>query len=681
MKIIFSDFGLTYYANCGIIVDSNEVRSVSLEELIKLDAYPLKGLLHRLLQDKTTRKNILFASDSYAEYGAEYRDNSQMTENALLGFDSCDIQPRVYKEKSEQNERTRKKAEVFTPAWIVNQMNNYCDAEWFGRGEVFNVQNGQNWETRTERIIFPEGKNWETYVDSRRLEIACGEAPYIVSRYDTATGETIPIERRVGILDRKLRIVNENTNNEKDWFFWALRAFQSVYGYEYQGDNLLIARINLLYTLCEYVQEKWKREATQEELEKFLNVICWNFWQMDGIQDTVPLGSPGEVYHQFSLFEEDEEPEELQKDDCKIYDWRGKKTLLFRDLKEGLQKMKFDFVIGNPPYQEEYNGNSTGANSIYHYFYDFAFSVADKVELITPARFLFNAGSTPKNWNQKMLNDPHFKVLFYEQDSSKVFKNTDIKGGVAVTYRDSTENFGAIETFTQYSVLNSIFKKVNSNNSFISITKIVVTSFAYHFTNLLYKENPQLKGRLSKGHDFDLKSNVFDKLPEIFTKIKPDDEYDYIQILGRFGNERTYRFIKKDYVNLVSNLNKYKVFIAKANGAGNFGEILSATIVGEPCVGSTESFLSIGNFDTENEANNLTKYIKSKFARALLGVLKITQDITPDKWKYVPLQDFTENSDIDWTVSVAEIDRQLYRKYGLTPEEIDFIETHVKEMD
>ncbi|MDE6789627.1 MAG: hypothetical protein K2J47_09975 [Ruminococcus sp.] len=198
-----------------------------MEELIKLDAYPIRGLVGRLLQDKTTRKNILFASDSYESYGAGYRDDSQMTEGALLGFASCDIQPRVYKAAAEQTERTRKRAEVFTPARIVNQMNNHCDAVWFGRQDVFNRQTDEICETVIEPIAFPKGKDWKQYVDSRRLEITCGEAPYIVSRYDVSTGEIIPIERRIGVLDRKLRIVNENAANETEWFKWAFRAFQS----------------------------------------------------------------------------------------------------------------------------------------------------------------------------------------------------------------------------------------------------------------------------------------------------------------------------------------------------------------------------------------------------------------------------------------------------------------------
>lgn len=652
-----------------------------MEELIKLDSYPIRGLVGRLLQDKTTRKNILFASDSYADYGDKYKENLQMTEEVLLGFASCDIQPRAYKATAEQTERTRKRAEVFTPAWIVNQMNNHCDAEWFGRPDVFNHQSGQEWTVNTEPIEFPKGKDWKQYVDSRRLEITCGEAPYIVSRYDTSTGEIIPSERRIGILDRKLRIVNENATDEDEWFKWAFRAFQSVYGYEYQGDNLLIARMNLLYTLADYIEAKWHRQATQKELEKFLNVICWNFWQMDGIKDTVPLGSPSEVYHQMSLFGE-EEPEELHKDDCKIYDWRGQKSLLFRDRKEGMLSMKFDFVIGNPPYQDNTLGdNATYAPPIYHKFMEASYTVADKVELIHPARFLFNAGSTPKDWNKKMLQDKHFKVLFYEQDSSKVFSNTDIKGGVVVTYRDATQVYGAIETFTPYFELNSILKKVLNITDFKSMSKIVITRTAYRLTDKMHQDHPEAIGQLSKGHAYDMSTNIFDRLPQVFYDEKPDDGQEYIQILGRKNNIRVYKYIRKDYVNNVKNLYNYKVFMPKAMGSGAFGETFSNLLIGSPSTGNTETFISIGIFDLEICAVNARKYISTKFTRSLLGILKTTQDITPEKWKYVPLQDFTPNRDIDWSKSIPEIDQQLYKKYDLTPEEIKFIETHVKEMD
>ena len=650
-----------------------------MEELIKLDAYPIRVLVGRLLQDKTTRKNILFASDSYAGYGAGYRDDSQMTEGVLLGFDSCDIQPRVYKAAAEQTERTRKRAEVFTPAWIVNQMNNHCDAEWFGRPDVFNHQDGQEWTVSTDPVTFPEGKDWKQYVDSRRLEITCGEAPYIVSRYDTSTGEIIPIEQRIGILDRKLRIVNENAADEAEWFKWAFRAFQSVYGYEYQGDNLLIARMNLLYTLADYIEAKWHRQATRKELEKFLNVICWNFWQMDGLNDTPPYGIPSDEVVQMTLFDDEEETADDEIVYCKIYDWRADISKLFKGLKKRGKGMKFDFVIGNPPYQDNTLGdNATYAPPIYHMFMEASYTVADKVELIHPARFLFNAGSTPKDWNKKMLNDEHFKVLFYEQDSSKVFSNTDIKGGVVVSYRDNTQVYGAIETFTPFLELNSIIKKVTKSNGFATIMDIIYIQNRYDLEKL-YADKPECKSLIgSNGKDSRFEKNSFAKMP-VFSK---EDSIDSIRTIGVFENKRTWRFISAKYVDKNhENLNKYKVVMPVANGSGEFGQILSSPFVAKPQEAYTRSFIGIGAFDELSSAEALLKYLKSKFARAMLCVLKVTQMNNKDVWKYVPLQDFTSNSDIDWSKSISEIDQQLYKKYGLTPDEIKFIETHVKEME
>ena len=197
----------------------------------------------------------------------------------------------------------------------------------------------------------------------------------------------------------------------------------------------------------------------------------------------------------------------------------------------------------------------------------------------------------------------------------------------------------------------------------------------------MHKENPQAMAHLSKGHPYDMSTNIFNLLPFIFYDEKPNDGKDYIQILGREGNGRAYKYIRRDYVNDVDNLDYYKVILSKASGKGTYGEPLVLPIIGNSKVANTETFLSIGKFDTKKEANNLSTYIKTKFFRALLGVLKVTQDLTPAKFKYVPLQDFTSSSDIDWSKSVHEIDEQLYDKYGLTKEERDFIETHVKEME
>ena len=344
--------------------------------------------------------------------------------------------------------------------------------------------------------------------------------------------------------------------------------------------------------------------------------------------------------------------------------------------------MKWDFAIGNPAYQDQTIGDNKGyAPPIYDKFLDAAVEIADKVEMIHPARFLFNAGSTPKAWNEKMLSDPHFKVLHYVEDASTVFSNTDIKGGVAITYHDKNQDFGAISVFTKYVELNQIIKKVLAIDTFTPFSSIVITRTAYRLTPKLHEDFPKAITQLSKGHAFDMSTNIFDRIPEVFSDSEPNDQFEYIQILGRTNNTRAFKFIRRDYVNNVVNLNKYKILIPKANGVGAFGEVISQPQICGPKIGSTETFIGIGIFDTESEAQSALKYVKTKFARALLGVLKTTQDITPDKWKYVPLQDFTETSDINWNTSIANIDKQLYKKYGLTQEEIDFIENNVKEME
>ena len=189
-----------------------------MEKLIDINVYPVSKNLTALLKDKTTKKNIIFATSVYSSQGTSIKETEQMTEKILKGFTQCEIQPRVLKNEEQQQERTRAKAEVFTPSWICNKMNNHCDEEWFGRKNVFNTEQGQEWRLNTEKIEFDAEDDWKKYVDSKRLEITCGEAPYIVSRYDAATGESIEIKRRIGILDRKLRVVNENTDNETEWF-------------------------------------------------------------------------------------------------------------------------------------------------------------------------------------------------------------------------------------------------------------------------------------------------------------------------------------------------------------------------------------------------------------------------------------------------------------------------------
>ncbi len=307
-----------------------------MSKLIELNKYPVKNVLPLLLKDMTTKKNIVFATNEYSVGGQPVKETEQITIDVLSEIGENVIQPRVSKSREQQSERTRRKAEVFTPSWICNKMNNHCDTEWFGREGVFNTEDGQTWKPTKAKVKFSKKSTWQDYVDSKRLEITCGEAPYIVSRYDTTTADLIPIKNRIGILDRKIRIVNENTSEEKEWMNWVIRAFESVYGYEFQGDNLLIARVNLLITFVDYLNDRWERKPTDAELKKIAKIITWNLWQMDGITGTVPFGKPKEENKQISLFDymvgiNDTEPEEM---DCVIYDWRSKVSISYNDMKK-----------------------------------------------------------------------------------------------------------------------------------------------------------------------------------------------------------------------------------------------------------------------------------------------------------------------------------------------------------
>ena len=314
-------------------------RRCALDTLIDINSYPVQKTLKILLQDKTTKKNIIWATDAYSDHGTGYSDKDHISMMALCGLDSINLQSRTEKALEEQQLRTKKKAEVFTPVWICNQMNNYADGQWFGRTGVFNTENDDHtWTVNKEKVTFPEKKDWKKYVDSRRLEITCGEAPYLVSRYDAATGELIlPPLRRIGILDRKLRVVNENASNDEEWLKWTRRAFQSCYGYEYQGDSLLVARINFLLSFCDYYQERFGSEPGDSLLRIYSNIIAWNLWQMDGLKDTVPLGKPHEEYRQMSLFDIPEQNENVDEAlPCRIYDWRRDNSLLFKTLKDNV---------------------------------------------------------------------------------------------------------------------------------------------------------------------------------------------------------------------------------------------------------------------------------------------------------------------------------------------------------
>lgn len=288
-------------------------------------------VLKILLKDRTTDRNIIWATDDYNHLGERYNSHFPIEYKLITGLNSNVIQPRVLKTKEEQGLRTKGKAEVFTPSWVCNAQNNLVDNAWFESENIFNTEDNKSWKATSEKIVFPnkKSKTWEKYVDEKRLEITCGEAPYLVSRYDTVSGKPLELKDRIGMLDRKLRVVGENTDNEADWLKWSERAFQSIYGFEFQGDSLLIARENLLASYCDYMEEKLNRQPTEAELQNIAKIISWNLWQMDGLTFTIPFGEPVEPTQQISLFDLDEKESNAL---CVIKDWRTKKTHTFQDL-------------------------------------------------------------------------------------------------------------------------------------------------------------------------------------------------------------------------------------------------------------------------------------------------------------------------------------------------------------
>ena len=662
------------------------------------------GLLEVLLKDHTTQQNIFWATDSYAELGDGFRWHDSITVAAITGEHGDVIMPRVMKTRDEQQRRVKQMAEVFTPAWLVNKMNNAADEVWFGRQNVFNVPTEEGWSPTEEPVMMPTGKSWHDYVLATRLEITCGEAPFLTSRYDMISGVSIAIKVRMGMLDRKLRIVNEHCTGD-EWTRWALLALGSVYGFEWQGDNLLLARESLLASFSESYEQQFGHKADRATLMLAAEIIAWNVWQMDGLKGVVPASCRETRIMETDFFGETKVTSVspcpgCEHDDitlhngmrCGLRRWLPSETMTpnhfdynyteiitkkYKTYHKNKYLMKFDFVIGNPPYQEETVGTSD--TPVYDRFMDASFVVSKKALLITPARFLFNAGKTPSVWNKKMLNDEHFKVLDYYPVSDKVFSNTDIKGGVAVTYRDETQKLGPIGVFTTYPELNSIYKKVTSNMEQGGLTDLFYMQNKFKL-NTLYADYPQYKNIIgSEGKERRLTAAILYQL-DVFTEAQEKDED--VAIIGVINNKRVKRYIDRKYLDLEkTNLNKWKVLVPKSNGSGVLGEVLSTPLIAEPTMGYTQTFLGIGAFDNESEAQAAYKYIISKFARTMLGVLKITQHNPISTWKYVPLQDFTNHSDIDWTKSVHEIDLQLYDKYGLSADERNFIETHVKAMD
>lgn len=315
----------------GIDISENDILSLG------------DDILQELLIDHTTHKNIFWATTDYELLGAGYSFDDSILPQLITGDRDRVIMPRVLKSKTNQRNRSKEMAEVFTPSWVCNKQNNLIDEAWFGRTSVFNTEGDKSWQATTVKIEFPAGKTWRDYVRDTRLEITCGEAPYLVSRYDTTTGIPIPIEQRIGLLDRKLRIISENADDSGLWLEMAQEAYKNIYAYEWQGDNLLLAREALLCTFIEYYVAKFGKMPQPKSIKYIAYIIAWNVWQMDGLKMVVPC-SCDKVYSTGDLFSP--EPVKQECPACKIGAHKGHigTRCIIRDWRKPREKQKIPFV-------------------------------------------------------------------------------------------------------------------------------------------------------------------------------------------------------------------------------------------------------------------------------------------------------------------------------------------------
>lgn len=327
---------------------AKEIRvDIRENRILELDS----TLLNILLKDNSSGQNIIWATDDYTQYDSTHTKDRQITVFSVTGKNGMIIKPRVEKTTREQLARVRDKAEVFTPSWICNKQNNLVDNAWFGSENIFNTEQEKTWIATEEKIPFPtiDGKTWQDYVKANRLEISCGEAPYLASRYDTVSGNVIPVKERIGLLDRKLRVISENVDTEQEWYEWAKQAVKSVYGYDWQGDNVLLARENLLFTFSDYYEDKFGVYPIKEYLREIAEILSWNIWQMDGLKFVIPNSCHNEkivITYLWGDESHEEFCEGCRKNNrnkhngiyCYVMDWEKNKKVKFVNLFNGRTK-------------------------------------------------------------------------------------------------------------------------------------------------------------------------------------------------------------------------------------------------------------------------------------------------------------------------------------------------------
>lgn len=345
--------------------------------------------------------------------------------------------------------------------------------------------------------------------------------------------------------------------------------------------------------------------------------------------------------------------------------------------------MMITAAVGNPPYNLtiiDKNGKLQYP-SIYHEFIELASRISTQGIMITPGRFLFATRTSKKNtplneWSTDMLDDEHFSVVKYYTDSKIVFPSVDIKGGVAITLYDNCASNGSpigSGNFIPYDELATAKQKVVTSEGYEPLSEQIGRSGEYKLSDKLYEHLAETTGQSRSAVGSCIGTNTYSIIPTVFSD-EPLSEST--RIIMRVDGKRTARWIRNEYIAPPKNHNTYRVFLTEANKNGKFGETLSTPFVAGPGTGHSATFISIGSYSSREEANNCLKYLKTKFARAMLSTMRCTQHCGNVKnWINVPQQDYNAlTSDIDWSATISGIDKQLYKKYGLTNEEKNFIE-------
>ena len=680
---------------------SADVQETALAELDK-------NILLILLKDRSTGKNILWATDDYKDLGIGFATDDEITLPAITGAHGNLIKPRALKSKEEQGARTRNMAEVFTPLWICNKQNNLADNAWFGRENVFNTENGTDWQATEGKIAFPSEKGadgWIAYIASKRLEITCGEAPYLASRYDTMTGEIVPLAKRIGLLDRKLRVINERIRNFKDrerakkrWLELATLAVRSTYGFEWAGDNILLARENLLFTVADYYAAKFGDALDMEMLEHFAEIISWNIWQMDGLKAVVPNSchdykkerqavtpnlfaakdfSARTLKRSVSPCDVDEDERQkcqgCLKDNielhngayCRIKNWSTGKVLLFKDMLDGegsegvmSKDFKFDVVIGNPPYQVSDGGNGKSAKPVYHFFVNEIRELSpDLISMIIPSRW-FAGGKGLDDFRSSMLKDKRIETLVDYENFKDVFPGVDLAGGACfflwkkkfngectVVNATQTTNVKMQRYLDEFDIL------VRSNKSLEILRKVMEWN----------KSGKNLSSVVSSRKPFGLPTN--------YSPLNSGVPCWFIQRIGR-------KFADcNDVDDSMGYLDKWKLLAPKAPIAGqtDFTKPVGFyyegnTKIAKPGECCTESFIILGAFNTEKEVLSYRSYIFTKLVRFLLLQTVVSQDVTKKNFVFVP--DLGE-------YNKYYTDDLLRRLWGITDNQWEYVDSKI----